>query len=1077
MSTEWYIYGVSDVDRGSVWKLFGQRRYRVRLREIVFLFVVCLLSSVPVVAQSPNGTINGLVLDPSGRAIVGAEIVIVNDTTGVQYDGKTNTEGIYVVTNLPPGPYRLQVSKVGFKTLIKPDITLNVQDALAINFTLPIGAVSETITVEGGASLVNTQSAAVSTVIDRNFVGNLPLNGRSFNTLLQLTPGVVIAQTSTSAQGQFSVAGQRTSSNNFLIDGVSANFGSVQQNRAGTAGTGSSQAFSALGGTSSLVSVEALQEFRVETSSFAPEFGRAPGGQVILTTRSGTDDFHGGLYEYFRNDVLDANDWFANQAGKPRAPERHNDFGGYLGGPLAKGKTFFFASYEGARLREPRTLVVPVPSEYARSIAPPSVAPFIEGYPQPDDRTITAGVYTGPFTGSFTNPATLDAGSVRIDHVFNEKFSIFGRYNEAPSETAQRTQDLTEVDTTHVGTRTLTVGSTMSFTPQVSNSFRANYSLQTVNSVSHIDSFGGAVPPSLAILAPGLPDPADSVMSFFVGDVGIYITGPTARNRTTQIDFADDLSITRGSHQLKFGAGYRGIYLDLHPFSSSLLYESFSTQSLISTSQAFLVLGAAGKPAYLLSPSTSLYGQDIWKVTPRVVLTYGIRWELDPAPSARRGTTLASWQNVNDPADLTLAPFGTPPWKTTYSDFAPRMGIVYSVTPNGTLVLRGSWGMFYDLPSDSAGNLGADFPNFASQLAFFARLPLSNATDFIPSSIPTTPPFGGTVQGFDPNLKLPRSYQWNLALEKSFGKSQSASVTYVGQAGRDLLRQEGLNTPNADFSGPFDLTRNNALSNYEALQVQYRRPVAGRVQALVNYTWSHSLDNASNDTIPAISSTVIPAGADYGSSDFDVRHSFSGAVTLNLPAAAKEGIASAFTKNWSLDAVIVARTGFPFNGSALAGQIAGANPRADRVPGQPLYVYGAQCEQIFGPTSGGGNGTLAAGHPCPGGKGLNPAAFTVPASGQQGTERRNDIPGFGLSEVDFSINRKFALTERVTLQFRADAFNLFNHPNFANPEAFIGFGPSYLLSSSMLNQAIGGLDSLFQEGGPRSLQLSLKLDF
>jgi hypothetical protein len=1049
----------------------------VRLRRIVFLLVLFLLSSVPAVAQSPNGTINGLVLDPSGRVIVGAEIVIVNDTTGVQYGGKTNTEGIYVVTNLPPGPYRLQVSKIGFKTLVKPDITLNVQDALAINFTLPIGAVSETITVEGGAPLVNTESAAVGTVIDRNFVGNLPLNGRSFNTLLQLTPGVVIAQTSTASQGQFSVAGQRTSSNNFLIDGVSANFGGVQENRAGTAGTGSSQAFSALGGTSSLVSVEALQEFRVETSSFAPEFGRAPGGQVLLTTRSGTDDFHGGLYEYFRNNVLDANDWFAQQAGKPRAPERHNDFGGYFGGPLEKGKTFFFASYEGARLREPSTEVVSVPSEYARSIAPASVSPFIDGYPQPDNKAIVTGVYTGPFTGNFSNPATLDAGSIRIDHVFNEKLSVFGRFNEAPSETAQRTQSLVEVDTFDVGTTTLTIGATMTFSPQVSNSLRGNYSLQTLTSVSHIDSFGGGVPPTLSTLAPGLADPGNSFLSFFIGDVGIYSTGPSAKNRTTQLDFADDLGVTRGTHQLKFGVDYRPIFLDLRPFASSLLYESFTTQSLVTSGQAFLVQGAIGKPAYLLSPATSLYGQDSWKITPRLVLTYGVRWELDPAPSARRGTTLASWENVNDPASLSLAPFGTAPWKTTYDDFAPRVGIVYSLTPGGTFIVRGSWGMFYDLASDSAGNLGADFPNFGSQFALFVPLPLTNATTFIPSSISTVPPFGGTVQGFDPNLKLPRSYQWNVALEKAFGKSQSASVTYVGQAGRDLLRQEGINTPNADFSGPFDLTLNNAWSNYNALQVQYRRPLADHVQALFNYTWSHSLDNASNDTIPAISSAVIPAGADYGSSDFDVRQSFSGAVTFNIPSAGKEGIASALTKDWSIDTVIVVRSGFPFNGSALAGQIAGANPRANLVPGQPFYVYGAQCEQLFGPTSAGGNGTLAAGHPCPGGKGLNPAAFTAPAAGQQGTERRNDIPGFGLSEVDFSISRKFPLTERLNLQFRADAFNLFNHPNFANPEAFIGFGPSFLLSTEMLNQALGGLNPLFQEGGPRSLQLSLKLNF
>ncbi|MGH9553419.1 MAG: TonB-dependent receptor, partial [Terriglobales bacterium] len=322
---------------------------------------------------------------------------------------------------------------MGFKTIIKPDITLNVQDALSINFTLPIGALLETVTVQGGAPLVNTQSASVSTVIDRQFVANLPLNGRSFNILLQLTPGVVLAQSPNpnTSPGQFSVAGQRTDANNFTVDGVSANFG-VSPTTNGESGTGSSQAFSILGGTSSLVSVEALQEFRVETSSFAPEFGRSPGGQVVMLTRSGTNAFHGGLYEYFRNTVMDANDWFASREGQPRAPEQHNDFGGFLGGKILRDKTFFFVSYEGVRLRLPRTNVVQVPSVFARTTAPIAIAPFLDAYPLPNGAA-APGAYTAPFTGTFSNSANLDAGSVRFDHSFNGRVTIFGRYSSAPS--------------------------------------------------------------------------------------------------------------------------------------------------------------------------------------------------------------------------------------------------------------------------------------------------------------------------------------------------------------------------------------------------------------------------------------------------------------------------------------------------------------------------------------------------------------------------------------------------------------------------------------------------------------------
>jgi hypothetical protein len=1026
------------------------------LRRIGFFGFVSLLLAGCLAGQSPNGVINGLVLDPSGRTIAGAEIRIVNDATSVQYVGKTNDEGIYVVTNLPPGTYRLQVSKIGFKTLIKPDIVLNVQDSLAINFTLPIGAASETITVTGGAPLVNTESGSVSTVIDRRFVENLPLNGRSFNALLQLTPGVVIAPTNSYNQSQFSIGGQRTSANNFLIDGVSANFGVSPQPSVGTSG-GSTQAFSALGGTSSLVSVEDLQEFRIETSSFAPEFGRSPGGQVILTTRSGTNDFHGELYEYFRNNVLDANNWFANQAGQPRAAERHNDFGGYFGGPFIKDKTFFFVSYEGARLRQPATTVIQVPSEFARTTAPSAIAPFLDAYPQPQDQTITPGVYTQAFTGNLSNPSTLNAGSIRIDHTVNARLTLFGRYNDAPSQTTKRNNSLSELDTTQVGTRTLTLGATMVLSPLMANSFRANYSMQNANGLTSLDSFGGAVPPSLSVLGPSLPNPAGVDLEFGTFDTTFYSTGPQAKNRSTQLSFADDFTVSHGAHRFKFGADYRAIYLNLNP-SPILEYTVSSVENFLATSQAdFGIFGFNANPTRFLFQSTSLYGQDTWRINSRLTLVYGLRWELNPAPSGRGSTSLAAWQNTNNPPDISLAPSGTSLWSTTHTNFAPRVGIAYNLTSKGDFVLRAGWGIFYDLGTDATAYLGSTFPNSASACCPVATLPLADANPYIPA-ISLVPPFPDGTSGFVSNLRLPRSYQWNAALEKSLGGQQALSVTYVGQAGRNLLRQEGLEEPTPDFAGAFLLTGNSAWSNYNALQLQYRRPIAQRLQVLLNYTWSHSLDNASDDTVEAtaISSSVISAARDYASSAFDVRQSFSGALSYAIPTAAKGRLLSALTKDWSLDGLIVARTGFPFNGVILTSTIAGARPRPDLIPGQPLWISDSSAG---------------------GGKVLNPAAFAVPAAGQQGTEGRNDIPGFGLTEIDMSIARNFSITERLKLQFRTDAFNLLNHPNFSNPPGYIGFGPAFLQSVATLNNGLGGLNPLFQEGGPRSLQISLKLSF
>src|ERR1700732_2288301 len=394
----------------------------MRLRRVSFFLIVIPLFASCISAQSPNGIINGLVSDPTGAVIPGAEIRAVNDATAVQYTGKTNGEGIYVVTNLPPGTYHLQVSKIGFKTLIKPDIILNVQDSLAINFTLPVGAASETVTVTGGAPLMNTESAAGSTVVDRQFAENLPMNGRSFQTQIELTPGVVVTPSNAFDNGQFSINGQRTSSNYWTVDGVSANIGVSAISTTGNGFAGAARSSSVLGGTDSLVSVDALQEFRIQTSTYAPEFGRTPGGQISIVTRSGTDQLHGTLFDYFRNDVLDANNWFNGAVTPvlPKAEERQNDLGGTFSGPIVKNQTFFFFSYEGLRLRLPQTTLTTVPDLLARENAVPAMQPFLNAFPF-DPKQPDLGNGIAQFDASFSNSASLDAYSLRVDHKLNDK--------------------------------------------------------------------------------------------------------------------------------------------------------------------------------------------------------------------------------------------------------------------------------------------------------------------------------------------------------------------------------------------------------------------------------------------------------------------------------------------------------------------------------------------------------------------------------------------------------------------------------------------------------------------------------
>jgi TonB dependent receptor len=612
-----------------------------------------------------------------------------------------------------------------------------------------------------------------------------------------------------------------------------------------------------------------------------------------------------------------------------------------------------------------------------------------------------------------------------------------------------------------VDTQTLTVGLNMLLGARLSNTIRGNYSMQRSSLSYSLDSFGGATPLTSSLLLGVLPK-SQNLSIFYGSDTAELLNGPDGTNSTHQANLVDDLTLLVGSHQLKFGGDYRGIFLSSNPSLHYLFYDVSNTQSFVSTGLVPFMLSFTFVPAKFLSQAFSLYGQDSWKVTPRLSLTYGLRWEINPAPSGRGNTRLSAWENVNNPAAISLAPSGTPLWNTTYGNVAPRIGVAYSLTAKGDFVLRAGGGIFYDLGVGSSAALAYKFPNAASGFFQNVSVPIPDIAPYL-APVSLQPPYQG-VQGFSPHLQLPRSYQWNVALEKSFGR-QVISATYVGQAGRDLLRQEALPQPNASFANGsiLELTINDAHSNYNALQVQYRRPLASRVQALFNYTWAHSLDNGSDDTALAVSNTVISGAQDYASSNFDVRQSFSGAFNYDLPGVGKSSIVAHLTRDWSLNTVIVARTGFPFNAQVSAPSVFGVSyTRPDRTPGEPVWVS-----------------TPAT----PGGEILNydattnTGAFSIPATPRQGTERRNDIRGFGLTQVDCSIARKIPISERLNLQFRADAFNLLNHPNFTNPGGYLQYGPYYLQSEQMLSQGLGGLNPLFQQGGPRSLQLSLKMTF
>ncbi len=1047
------------------------------MRRASALLLLFLFSYPPaLLPQSTNAGLSGRITDPSHALIADAHIAATNTATNFRYETTTNSSGEYYLTNLPPGLYQLEIEKPGFKKLIKPDVTLHVQDALELNFEMTLGSASETITVESGAPLLNTESGTVSTVIDHTFVDNLPLNGRSFQTLIMLTPGVVVTATTYDDQGQFSVNGQRADANYFTVDGVSANFGVTGYLPLVQTGGGALPALSASGGTNSLVSVDAMQEFRIQTSSFAPEFGRTPGGLISIVTRSGTNSFHGTAFDYFRNGVLDANDWFANYNHLPKPQDKQNDFGGVLGGPAIKDKTFFFFSYEGLRLRQPATQETVVPDAASRQQAPTAMQPFLNAFPVANGSELGSGL--AQFNASYENPSSLNAYSIRVDQVLNSKLSLFGRYNYSPSNIDKRgplapEAALSSTQSFSSSVQTLTVGLAATIEPRISNEARANYSNDRIATKYGLDNFGGAVPLPDSLLFPSGFSSATGGFQLDLLGAGVYTKGKIGTSEQRQINLIDNLSMTTGSHQLKFGVDYRW----LSPFVSPESYGQFAEFLGVTCPAAPPCPGYAlsGSATYvsvathegnaLLFHNFSLYGQDTWKITPRLTLTYGLRWDVNPP---LKGKNLANdpftVTGLNDPATLALAPRGTSLYQTTYGNVAPRVGVAYQVTggANWLSVLRGGFGIFYDLGSGSLGGVSNYFPYLAQNAFAHVAFPLSSG-EASPPVINTNPPVS-TIVVADPHLKVPRTYQWNVAWEQSLGSSQSLSATYVGAVGRDLLRVTDLISPNSNF-GFVNVTDNSATSDYNALQVKFQRRLSQGLQALASYTFSHSIDIASTDAFANYLNTpssIANPNIDRGNSDFDIRHSFTAGVTYDLPSPESNKIAHAALGGWSVDSFIFARTAPPVNVVSGIVEVDGIAlyPRPNLVPGVPLELYGSQY---------------------PGGMIFNKAAFTPPPKGQQGDFGRNVLRGFGAWQADVAFQRQFRLTEKVGLRFRGEFFNLFNHPNFAPPNNSLPsklFGQSTeTLASGLAGADNAGFNPLYQIGGPRSIQLALKLVF
>jgi len=1019
------------------------------------LSLAALLFSAFAFAQTAN--LSGIVRDSSQAVIPAASIALVNEDTGASRSAAASSEGAYSITFLPPGRYRLTIEAPGFQPSTQTGLRLDAGDA-RVDVTLQPGPVGASVTVSADSAVLGTDSAGVGTLVPRSLIDNMPLNGRSFQSLIAITPGVVLTPATFGEQGQFSVNGQRANANYFTLDGASANVGVSAGLTLVQSASGSLPGLAATGGTNTLVSVEALEEFHVQTSGAAPEYGRMPGAQIVILTRSGTNQYHGALFDFFRNDAMDANDWFANANNLLKPELRQNDFGGVLGGPVRVPKlynghdrTFFFFSYEGLRLRQPEVLSTDVPSLAARQSACAACQPFLNAFPLPNRPATHFGFAT--FVAGYSDVSSLDAASLRLDHHFGSRAIGFARYNYAPSIYTTRLYALSNPIDTRSNTHTLTAGLTLTLSARANDDLRFNYSDSTGQSHGRLDNFGGAVPFNPQLFFPSDVDPGNSFGGYFLsgGVNSSFYLGKNVANSQRQWNLVDSFGLIAGSHQFKFGSDWRDIATRNNPRAYDLMVYFITANG-----------GASGVPAQIVEDAQqditvffrnlSLYAQDTWKLSPRLTLTYGVRWEINPAPTGSLPLyTFAGYQNL---PQMQLAPAGTSLYRTTFGNFAPRLAAAWQM--DSATTIRAGWGIYYDLGAGLTGQSAAGFP-------YFRQKNLPPPLQFpVPPGIAAPLPFTlsppiGTIYGSQSGLRLPLTYEWNFTVERRIGQARLLSVSYIGAAGRHLLRQTYYENPTPEIAEAFLLT-NGAFSDFESLQAQFQQRLARGLTLLASYTLGKSLDNESSESDLLLNASELNPSQDRGPSTFDIRQTFTAAFSYSIPGR------RALIRNWGLDGMIIARTAAPVDITYSRDVGFGlTNLRPDLVPGVPLYLYRP----------------LA-----PGGRMFNPDAFALPESypGRQGTLGRDVMRGFPLTQVNLTLRREFPLRERLKLQFRVEMFNALNHPSFADPIGGL-FSSAFGVSTQMLGRSLGqggangGLNPLFQVGGPRSIQPALRLVF
>ena len=1158
--------------------MFHIWRFRIRrTATLTYLWCAALLLAttlfhvIPVAAQTGSASLAGTVTDTSKAVIRGATVKITDVSTGTVRTIKSDSIGHFAFAALKPSTYAVHVSSEKFKNFEVDGVVLNTGDQKELTAVLEPGGVSETVTVSAASEAILTTESSVSNVIGREYIENQPLNGRSFEDLYTLSPGTTTEspqalstfKNNAAFHGGTTVNGQSSSSNGFTLDGVNAATGAGNWNgSSGAYSSGTLSAQSALGTTQNLVSVDALQEFRVETSTFAPEYGPGPGAQYQFTTRSGSNSIHGTAFDNIRNGFFDANDAW-NDLNELKQPLLHqNDFGGTLGGPIriphlynGKDRTFFFVNYEGLRLTDPQEVAYnAVPDALLRASISPNaggLGALLLGFPtlpasysECTDNTVAGSkgncnqaikkdasgkVIDNGDTGyamwnkAYAGKNRIDSTSVRIDHLINNNHTIFFRWAESPSQTNGVSLVTTDNQIAQ-NTITWTAGLTSTFSSRLTNELRVNYTLNNGHSGTSYVAEAGSVPTDV------LKDfgYADGEPAYYIGwwgaagGGGMWQGFGKSVNSARQFNVTEALSYMVGKHTFKVGGSYRrfaNVDDPMAPFQWGYSGQDWNGETQVdgfnnfANGVMFEIQSTGTIQQFPVFTTWAAYLQDEYKPMRKLTVSYGVRWDVDPPASSNRGTLGYTLLNIYDPKNVKLDLSGKM-FDTDWHSFAPRLGFSYLANEahGRETIIRGGFGLFYDLVTGQANTTFGEYNPGTSTTAErcidagdcwtknYTMVPgntLGGPDSFLHPPVPVVNPqgpFSQTLSGIPHNLTNPYTLEYNFAVQQSLPGNNVLSLTYVGSRNYKMVSSRSVyvgNIPNVQ-SAQLSTQQNQLHANYNSLQAVIQHRIGHGLYGYGSYTWSHNIGQQ------MLNSYMAPINANTA---YDLRHNFNGVITYNIPGNYSSRFASALLKGWGTDVRETFRTGFPYTpyaagqtaptGCALVGCDNNSAIGGGRTPtpanfspaylagGVPLYISTSQIQVPSGFAR------------APGGRALNPAAFVqtdyaTPGDGTTpsgvvfntaGMVPINSFRGFNAIQTNLAIRRDFPITEQLKLQFRAEAFNLFNHPMWGAIDAKIedanfGDATGTLAAGTTVGQA-----SQYATGGARTMQFMLKLMF